>query len=329
LEEKEEWLVGAENVADIGMLTVESVSENAASVGDVTQTDKSDAGCIRILLEGKYLFNAIDTTEDFEKYKVIILPDFIRPDITLKDKLDRYVSHGGKILATGKSGLWRDRDEFAIDFGIEYIGENEFKPDYFRPNFELKNFENTAFVMYSQGQRIKNISAEQLGTRENPYFNQTAEHFCSHQHTPSTGECEGTAMVYGGAGIYIAWNLFEDYAVKGSLILKETAVYALDMLLEKTLKTNLPAQGIATLTKQGDRLVNHLLYASPVKRGSNIEVIEDIVPLYNIEVELKLEKSIESVRLVPQMEDLKLEASGGTVKYVVPKLENHQMVVIT
>ncbi len=51
----------------------------------------------------------------------------------------------------------------------------------------------------------------------------------------------------------------------GELHLKQMAIFALDRLLDsaKTLKTNLPAQGIVTLMKQNDRLICHLLYASP------------------------------------------------------------------
>ena len=81
-----------------------------------------------------------------------------------------------------------------------------------------------------------------------------------------------------------------DYAQSGELHLKQMAIFALDRLLDsaKTLKTNLPAQGIVTLMKQSDRLICHLLYASPVKRGNGIEVIEDIVPIYNVELAIKL-----------------------------------------
>lgn len=66
----------------------------------------------------------------------------------------------------------------------------------------------------------------------------------------------------------------------------------MDRLLDsaKTLKTNLPAQGIVTLMKQNDRLICHLLYASPVKRGNGIEVIEDILPIYNVELAIKTDK---------------------------------------
>jgi hypothetical protein len=98
----------------------------------------------------------------------------------------------------------------------------------------------------------------------------------------------GPGMTEGTQGIYIAWDIFEEFATKGSLHLKEMVVYALNKLLpEKTLKTNLPAQGLVTLQEQtaSQRLVNHLLYVVPVKRGENVEIVEDIgrCPLYRAE----------------------------------------------
>src|SRR5690606_17227759 len=113
--------------------------------------------------------------------------------------------------------------------------------------------------------------------------------FCSHQHTPNSTNYGGPGMVESDNGIYIAWNVFEDYATKGSIVLKETVLHALKLLLpEKRIVTNLPAQGVTTLTEQKDhnRYVNHLLYASPVKRGNGIEVIEDITPIYDVEVSI-------------------------------------------
>ena len=40
----------------------------------ISDCEDIDAGCARMLLEGKYLFNCIDTDEDFSKYKLIIAP---------------------------------------------------------------------------------------------------------------------------------------------------------------------------------------------------------------------------------------------------------------
>jgi len=332
LVEKEEWLLNSENIADIGVLSLEAVNNyyKNSLVEQKNKAGNTDAGCVRILLECNYLFNVIDISEDFNNYKVIILPDNIFVDKMLKGKLDVFTTNGGKLLATGKSGLYKDKEEFAINIGIKYLGENEFNPDYFKPNFNLPEFDNTSFVMYSKGQKIENISAKELGFRENPFFNRSTFDFCSHQHTPSSNKSAGVAMVRNNKTIYISWEVFEDYATSGSIILKEMVKYSLDELLEnnKTLKTNLPAQGVVSLTKQKSKYINHLLYAVPVKRGSNIEVIEDIVPLYDVVVEVKVDKKIENVYLVPEMEYIDYVQEDNYVKYIVPKVENHQMVVL-
>ncbi|NMB96810.1 MAG: hypothetical protein GYA02_09405 [Clostridiaceae bacterium] len=343
VEEKEKWCIDAKNIADVALLSLEAVgvNEDKAKSGANSKTGKSDAGAVRILLEGKFLFDAIDLEEDFNKYKVIILPDKVRITLELKAKLENFFKNGGKVFATGESGLSDSssadagvavKDSFAIDLGVRWLGENPYKPDYFRPNFDLKNFRNTAFVCYSQGQKVELVDGIELGKREDPYFNRALFSFCSHQHTPNSYRYGGPGMVESSNGIYFAWNLFEEYASKGSIILKDIAIYALEKLLgeKRTLTTNLPAQGIVTLAKQEEdkRYVNHLLYASPVRRGENIEVIEDIIPLYNIKVTVKLPFKAKNVYLAPQNIKLDFTQEDNRVKYIVPQLECHQMVVI-
>jgi beta-galactosidase GanA len=59
---------------------------------------------------------------DFSPYKAIILPDDIRIDDELKAKLDAYLAKGGKLVLSGESGLWKGREAFALDLGVEYQG---------------------------------------------------------------------------------------------------------------------------------------------------------------------------------------------------------------
>ena len=124
--------------------------------------------------------------------------------------------------------------------------------------------------------------------------------------------------------------MFGEYADKGSLILKRIVTHALDVLLgeEKMLKTNLGAQGIVTVMEQEGRFVNHILYAVPVRRGKDTEIIEDILPVYNTEVELRLPKEIKKVYLAPQMKEIPFEKVGNAVKFKVDEFECHQMVVL-
>ena len=76
------------------------------------------------------------------------------------------------------------------------------------------------------------------------------------------------------------------------------------------------------------RLVNHLLYASPVKRGNGIEVIEDIIPLRDITVKLRTDKTPKRVYLAPEKRDIPFTYENGVLSYTVDKLNCHAMAVI-
>ncbi|MNP57508.1 hypothetical protein D3C76_1523460 [compost metagenome] len=125
--------------------------------------------------------------------------------------------------------------------------------------------------------------------------------------------------------------MFEDYATKGSLPVKEILCYALDrLLMHKTLHTNLPAQGVTTLQAQPaeNRWIHHLLYASPVRRGQNIEVIEDLPQMNGTEVTLAATKPVREVYLAPQRTPLSFQQNDGIISYTVPSWSCHQMVVL-
>lgn len=330
VQSKEAWCVKTTNVADVALLSLEATGVHGKARDGQRKTN-SDAGAVRMLLEGKFLFDVVDMEHDFTAYKVLIMPDYVAVEDDLKVKLEQYLQQGGKILATGWSGLNPEGSHFAVDLGVRYLGENAFQPDYFRPFFKPASLGEASFIFYSRGQKIELAGGTELGRREDPYFNRDAFTFCSHQHTPSSHAYGGPGMVESASGIYIAWNVFDDYAAKGSLILKESVLYALNRLLPgKTLQTNLPAQGVVTLQEQKEqsRLVNHLLYASPVRRGDGIEVIEDIVPLYNVQVSVRTASPVKKVYLAPQMTPLPFSYEDGVLNYTVLVVECHQMAVI-
>jgi hypothetical protein len=332
IEAKEPWCTDVEAVVDIGILSVEAVN-TTVSYGKYNQP-KPDIGAARILFERQYLFDVLDTQSDFTPYRVIILPDEIRLNEPLRLKLQSYVEQGGRILASGESGLDQNRDEFVLDLGIAYEGKNKFQPDYVVPDVSMVSMREVPLIMYGEGSRItiREGEAAAMAHRVDPYFNRTMDHFCSHQHAPSTLTPSGPGMTESAGGIYVAWKIFEDYAVKGSLHLKELIGSALDRLLEhrKTIEVSLPSQGIATVMRQDShhRYIVHLLYAVPVKRGAGIEAIEDIVPLYQLDVLFRAEEVITAVRLEPQGEVIPFRQQGVEVRLQLPKLECHQMVVL-
>ena len=327
LEAKEPWLDGVKSVADVALLSYEST----CTINE--DDDNVDAGAVRILLEGKYLFDVIDEQYDLTGYKVVILPDKCKINPTMKAKLDAFVAAGGKLLVTGTSALNADRKEFLFDLGARYTGENEYRPSYLNPLFAgYRHVVDTNYVLYEAGQKVTLAEGgEELARIIDPYFNRTIEHFCSHKHTPASNAVGGCAMTQGKDGIYVAWPMFREYAVTGSYIAKEAICYALDRLLgeSKTLTTDLPAQGVVTLMDQAarERFVCHVLYASPVKRGNGIEVIEDLLPIPHTHLELRLPKKVKNVYLAPTGRKLFFTERNGTVTVDLPEFVCHQMVV--
>lgn len=330
VEAKEKWICGAENIADIAVLDADALRSYYDEYGDnEVKISDAAAGCSRVLLEGNYLFNFIDTNEAFEKYKILILPECARVDDLLKAKIDDFISKGGKVLACGKGGLLKDDDSLAFDFGCTFLGENEFNPDYIKPEFEIDCLKNSSYVMYSKGYNIEMTEGEVLAKGANSYFNRGKTVFCSHHHTPVNQEDTRPGISLGKDGIYVGWNIFEDYFINGTIYVKKILHHLLDMLLaEKSAYSNLPAQGVFALAKQDKSKIVHLLYASPVRRGESYDVIEDIIPLHNITVGVKNEKSPSRVYIAPGMEEIPFEYSDGYVKLTVPEFENHCMVVI-
>lgn len=336
VEAVEDWCLDAVNCFDIGILGEEAVN---SQVSDKSIKRYADIGANRIMLEGKYLYRFIDRQEDFLQFSLLILPDVIRLDAELAVRLQRYVDQGGKILLSGQSGLWKEKDSFALDTGVAYRGENSGRPDYMIPYFPLCTG-NSAHVMYEQGYDIEVTGAEVFAGRQNTYFNRDLLHYTSHQQAPNDDAHTYPAAVIHGNMAYISWNVFTDYGKLGSLHQKEMAVYAIDRLLgnEKTMCTDLVDRGVMTLTRQQKkkRYVNHLLFAHTTIRGTftweglenPMEVIEGIVPVYGVNVSLKLPQKVKDVYLAPQNEKLEFQQEGDRISYQVPRVDCHQLVVI-
>lgn len=343
--DKEPWCLGSEQVFDIGILSSEAES--------LTHRDApSDEGACRVLLESHFLFGLIDRTMDFASYKALLLPDDIRIDHELKARLDAYLAQGGKLILSGESGLWKDRAEFAFDLGADYSGPSPcFAPndepnrghDYMLPAAGLRApFVNMPEIMYERSHRIRATKGESLGQIFDPYFNRTWEHFCSHQHTPNQDQPSGyDCGVRHGNILYFAHPVFRHYRAYGAVAYREFIVKAIRAFLGDSLRvsTNLPSTARLSLTVQPaeKRSILHLLYAPTVSRGGvmqlsggntsggkSVEVIEDLPPLHDVEVTLRM--PVKSAKLVPQGGEVSLEQSGDRVTLRLPKFSCHQMV---
>ena len=343
VEEKEPWCEGARNVADVGLLSGEAINDENLSAREEVA---SDIGAGRVLLDGQVLFDVLDAEMDFSPYKALVLADDVSISPELKSKLDAYLAEGGKLMLSGASGLREDGSSFLFDIGAEPEGESEFSPDYVLPREDLRpDFCSSPFVMYLKSQRIKVTDGESMGEVYDPYFNRTYKHFCSHQHAPARPAPSGYAAgSRKGNILYLAHPVFSIYRFLGAVAYKAFALNALKHLLEDDLsfESNLPSSARVALAHQPEqsRYVLHLLHASPLWRGGEmklhggnmairpkgIEVIEDLLPLHDIEIALRVGQPVLSATLEPQGTPITFDQSGGTIRLKLDRLACHQMI---
>ncbi|HEU5078468.1 MAG TPA: alpha-amylase family protein [Opitutaceae bacterium] len=339
---KEPWCRDAEPGAQFGVLSSE------AEHPETRRRNVPDTGVARVLLEEHQLFQFIDRDSDFGRYDVIVVPDDIRIDQHLETKISAHLARDGKLVLSGQSGLREDLSGFAFDLGAEWHGESAFTPDYVLPAAELRpEFVHTPFVLYPRSQRLRATTGRSLGEVFDPYFNRTLEHFCSHQHAPARREPSGyDAGVLHGNILYFAHPVFSAYRRHGQVICRQFVGACLRRLLkgETWIETNLPSTARVTMTHQAAqrRWIVHLLYATTVNRGGpvaagggntemsgqSIEVIEELIPLHDVRLSVRIPEHVARITLEPQGAALAFEPHAGRVEMTVPRFECHQMVVL-
>ncbi len=331
---KASWCDATRKCAEIALLTREGFAP-AAGAGDI--------GAARILLESHLQFDIIAPDHDFAGYPLVILPDAIPVGTELAQRLREYLAHGGKLLLSGTSALAADGHGFWLNIGAEDRGAGEYDPTYLLPEKPFQpDFCDAAFVVYGPARRLRVTDGEILSRVANPYFNRDFRHFCSHQHAPDRLDRppEAAAVRYGNA-VYLAHALFGIYHDTGAVTLRQHLEKILFSLLpERLVKSNLPSEARIMLRRQPDRKrrILHLLYANKVVRGGDSElphfrrpipVIEELLPLRDCRLEIRLPQRPSCVRLVPQQQELAFRWEDGRCIFDVAEFSCHQMVEIT
>ncbi|HEY0075583.1 MAG TPA: beta-galactosidase trimerization domain-containing protein [Abditibacteriaceae bacterium] len=332
VEQKEAWCKGAQSLNEIGVLTPEEfVMQRAAFNAKSDRDVPSVMGAVRMLQELRLQFDILDTQRDFSGYKLLILPDEVPVDEALAEKLENYLADGGSVIASYHSGLGFDGAAFTSKtWGVSFKNDAPFSPDFIVPG-ELKNgLPDTGHVMYMRALEVEaQDGAQVLSHIEIPYFNRTWRHFCSHRHTPSKGEQSYPGVTKKGRVIYFAHPIFAQYQNNAPRWCKQLVSNAIDLLLpEKLVQIEGPSSLLSALNEQSQeaRRILHLLHYIPERRGQAFDIIEDVIPLFDVRVSIAGEAK--SVKLVPAGESLKFLQHNGRVHFVVPKLVGHAMIEI-
>jgi hypothetical protein len=318
---KEPWCAGAQPLVEVAVLTPEEFNDERIP----TET----SGASKILSELGHQFDFIDSQADLSGYRVVILPDSIPLSDVLAAKLRAYVETGGALLCSHRSA---SHAGFARDvLGVEVVGDAPYSPDFILPGEALvSGLPQTEHVLYLRGLELRALDeAAVLAETHIPYFNRTWAHFCSHRHTPSSGEVGYPAVVRKGNVITFAHPIFTQYDAVAPRWCKQLVANALDLLLpDPLLRHDGPSTLMATVNAQPGRRVVHLLHYIPTRRGRELDIIEDVIPLHDVQLQLRADGPVSGVLLVPQNSPLPFTVNDGVVSFTVPVVRGHQMVAV-
>ena len=73
----------------------------------------------------------------------------------------------------------------------------------------------------------------------------------------------------------------------------------------------------------------HLLHYIPEKRAEDIYTIEDVIPLFNTEVEMNVgDKAIKRVLLVPEQQEIAYCQDRDILSFQIPEIKGHQIIKV-
>lgn len=287
-------------------------------------------GTVQMLLEKQVNFNVVNTLKDWSDIEVLIITS---DGILDKDlpKIQKFIARGGKVLAMGE-GIIKDNKP-VIPIGAEYAGKARYDVDYTVVGPEIsKDIVPSPFLNYTPAIRVEPLEGtEVLANLREPYFSRTLQHYCSHQNTPYVlYNADHPAVIRKGNIIYIAHDLDRQYHKEGARLQRDLFYNCLSLLRTHPLvATEMPSMGRINLLHQPDknRYVVHLLYASPIQRGT-VRVIEDLIPLYNVPVTVDLDENIKSAYLIPSGKKLKAKKQNGKLEFIIPEFTCHTGIVL-
>jgi len=327
VEALEPWSVGVEAVREIGVLMAETGPRFQTVGRDI------DEGAMRMLLELHRPFQFLDAAADLSPYAAIIVPDDRPFDSDLAAKVRSYVEGGGALLLTYRAGLTPEGDRFALDIGVEYVGEAPHSPDFLVAGEALgAPLTDYPLALYGRGSRVRATGAEVLARVGYPYFTRSADARMSHLHTAYDRVSDDPAVTRLGNVVYCHSPLFGAYRQHAVPAYRHLVAALLDGLVPEPvlMAPGLPTSAEATLLRQpavGGRTILHLLNVLPQRRGAAIDIVEEVIPLRDVRVGVRLDAPAGEVTLAPGGERLETETTDGVTWVTVPEVGAHAVVV--
>ena len=298
----------------------------------VTETSKA---AIRMLSELNMQFDCIDPLNDWSKYDLLILADDVIIDENIREKLSAHFKKGGKVIATGTSGLDADGRNFVFEqeWGVKFKSDSTFDPAYFcmtekykdvTPELPLAPNTNCINVEALNGTTVaSNIVA--------PYYNKGFDGIYSCFYTPPAQPTDLPFITLAEKVAYCSGKLFAGYFKAASVELRYVMKMMLDHLLAEPMikvSNKLPSFGRVFVSEQPSRKMVHLLNYIPEMRGEML-IVEEALEAYNVDVKLRLDgRKVKKVYCCPDCKELDFAIDGNYINFTVPYFKGYSMTAV-
>jgi hypothetical protein len=307
-------------------------------------------GIVRILSENQIPFDilhslcldpGVETPKKMEEYDVLVLPDYRNLSDEDVARIDRYVQEGGKVLATGfpstqdklgnplekirlkSTGVEESYKLYPQEQGRYFRVFPEDKQTLLTPSFEdidiiylYADFIECTLKESARGY-LGLIPMAMYGPPEKCYYTEVTE---------IPGLIENT---YGtGKFVLIPWQVGKHYEYKSHHAHSMIVQTALNDLLELEYDIKVDASPILEISYLKSDHDDYTLIGLNNLSGQVGTAYHKPVPLFDIPIEVHLEKPVRNIRLLKSGEDLKVTRAKGATSFKIPVLNEYEVVVI-
>jgi len=246
--------------------------------------------------------------DHIQEYPLIIFPEWDTLHTTLKDKLLRYVSDGGKLIVVGPEAAKQFQDVLQVEFtGQPKMSDN---------GLEFGGWLGNSLSL-SQGIKVKGL-ARPFGK------------YYPHWDMEGSSSVAATITPYGKgqiAAVYL--NVGNAYLYRSTPVVREF-LDALVQEMQPGLMTEVKGSHLVdvTLNKLGDAIILNLINAGGPHDNDKVLVFDEIPPVGPLQIAIRYPSRPKSVMLQPENKALNYIYEKGMIKCTLPSLEIHEMVVI-
>jgi len=285
-------------------------------------------------------------------YAVVVLPNTVCMSEAETQAVREYVTGGGGVVCTEKTSLWneegRPRNEYGLAgvIGIHHTGDTG---DYSRVYSRFDTGKPPAVRLPADGlmtswgtlQKVALNGAEALARIVFPYVEPTEERFVNIMANPPAVPSDWPACTLNrlgkGKAIYFAGAVDRDYLKLSFPELRWLIADAVRAVAREPLplEVKAPVSVEVTAYERDGQLVVHLVNLQPEVGKSIVSgrvesrhQIQEILPVYDIEVTVRGLKSVKGVEQQPEGKTLSHRLERGVLTVKAPRLDCHSMVVI-